>query len=159
MVSQGQPALPAASPVLLGPGLLLLEEFLGSQPSVIWENPLKTRARKGAGAGGHWGSRVPAFSGLGPDSHAGDTSVGRGSSGGSWVGSRAGCKFEDEGAGISGGASLPEAGAGVVVGLSRVSGGSGVGGVPGRDPPAVGPGRSKCAAVAPGAARGFFGWS
>lgn len=65
MVSQGQPALPAASPVLLGPGFLLLEEFLGSQPSVIRENPLKTRARKGAGAGGHWGSWVPAFSGLG----------------------------------------------------------------------------------------------
>lgn len=44
MVNQGQPALPAASPVLPGPGLLLLEEFLGSQPSVSWENPLKTRA-------------------------------------------------------------------------------------------------------------------
>lgn len=43
MVNQGQPTLPAASPGLLGPGLLSLEAFLGSQPR-SWENPLKTRA-------------------------------------------------------------------------------------------------------------------
>ena len=46
MVNQGQPPLPAARAArarLLGPGLLSLEAFLGSQPR-SWENPLKTRA-------------------------------------------------------------------------------------------------------------------
>lgn len=158
-----QPAGTLSVPSNVGVALLLPGMFQGSQPRVSWENSCEP----GIWEGGCWGCpSIPHVLGawgltatLGTQQWGRDPGWGSGRDASLEMRERSPKAVEVLGSQRCG---IPKAGiwgAGIS-GRGRVRGGNPeVCGAPERDPPAVGPGRSRCAAAAPGAARGSFGWS